>query len=348
MLDSLNIDLNDIVSKEIREQITSLEQKLDASQKSNSKYRKEVDELQMRLSNTENTAHLFGKLRETFLSIKEGEKDKSGWYDSRQKNQFLFIEKILDSLFCIKKTYNGWYCSRSDGSLIVHLAVNYYDHRKEIGDLLKLLMNPEDTGKAISFLNSFKMPYDYSKEIVISYVKAPKYNTNAAIFGVSNFWIEAGAGASTNMPHDLIMKNPHILEEDVFSILLESINKRVFEFHYLFALPTYNKNISDEQVARLGECLVNMHETQLKLDSPKSFIAKSILKFNHTTLDFLYRFTSDDNQFNLLHWQNFPVEYQMRYLKSKDFDKVNKILNDYGCKWSSEEKKSFLREYLKD
>lgn len=348
MLDSLNIDLNEIVSKEIGEKITSLERELAASQKSNSNYRKEVEQLRTMVSNAENTTHLFGKLRETFLNIKEGEHDKSGYFDSRQKNQFLFIEKILDSLLGIKKAYNGWYCSRNDGSLIVHLAVNYYDHRKEVGDLLELLMKPEDSGKAISFLKSFKMPYDYSKDTVIAYVKAPKYNTNAAIFGVSNFWIEARAGASTNMPHDLIMKNPHILEEDVFGMLLESINKRVPEFHYLFALPAHNKNISDEQVATLGECLTTMTPTHLMYDSPKSFISKSILKFNHSTLDVLYGFTSDDNQFNLFHWQNFPVEYQMRYLKSKDFDKVNKILNDYSCKWSSEEKKSFLKEYLKD
>jgi hypothetical protein len=341
----LNVDLNEIVSKEIGQKISSLEKQLESGNKTISDQRKEIKMLKERVLEAENTHHLFGKLRDTFSGIKEGEHDKSDWYDSRQKNQFLFIEQILSSLFGIKKAYNGWCCSRSDGSLVVHLAVNYYDHKKEICDLLQLLMKPEDSAKAISFLNAFKMPYDYSKDAVIGYVKAPKYNTNSAIFGVSNFWIEADAGLS-NMPHDLIMKNPYILDEDVFSMLLESINKRVSEFHYLFALPEHNKNISDEQVSRLGECLITLNNRQLVFDSIKGFISKFILKFNHATLDFLYNFMSSDNQFRLLDWQKFPTEYQMRYLKYKDFDKVNKILNDYSCKWSSEEKKEFLKEYL--
>jgi len=346
MLELLNIDLNEIVSKEISEKITSLEEQLQDASKTISEQRKEISRLKTESSNTENTAHLFNKMREAFSNIKQGEKDTCGYYDSRQNNQFLFIEKILDSLFGIKKAYNGWYCSRDQGSLAVHLAVNYYDHKKEVMSLLQLLVPTDDATKAISFIKAFKMPYDYPKESVIDYVKAPKYNTNSAIFGVSEFWVGSGASPTVNMPHDLIMKNPYILEEDVFSMILDSINRNIPESYYLFALPIYNKNTSKNQISRLGECLIKLTQSRLGFDTVKDFISKFIHDFNHATLDFLYNFASDDNQFRLLNWQKFPVEYQMRYLKSKDFDLINKILNNYDCKWSSDQKKTFLKEYL--
>jgi hypothetical protein len=41
----------------------------------------------------------------------------------------------LKNIFNIEKEAKGWYCSRNDGRLDVHLAVNFYS-KKEIAGLM--------------------------------------------------------------------------------------------------------------------------------------------------------------------------------------------------------------------
>lgn len=187
------------------------------------------------------------------------------------------------------------------------------------------------------------MPFDYPKEDVIAYVKAPKYNTNGCIFGISSYWIEYGA-AKPNMPHDLIMRNPHIIEEDVFPILIDSIRKKVPEFNYLFALPKYNSNVSKEQVVKLGECLI---DNNIKFsDTIAEFVSQNIKDFNSETLEFLFTKAQSDNQYKALHWEKFPNEYQMRFLESKPLDEVLKLITSYNCTWTIEQKENFLKRSL--
>ena len=201
-----------------------------------------------------------------------------------------------------------------------------------------------DCTKDVLFIESFKMPFDYTKEEVIQYVREPNYNTNGCIFGIGQYWIEYGAG-KTNMPHDLIMRSPCILQDDVFEMLLSSIKRRTPNYYYLFALPKHNKNISSEQLILLGECLIGMETRILNYDEVNKFISENLRNFNNKTLDFLYGLIQSDNQFKTLHWEKFPNEYQMRFLKTRPLDEILKLLTNYSCTWSVEQKESFLREF---
>ena len=341
----LEFDLNEIVSKEINDKIKSFEKQLKLMSNELYESNKQLGVANKIIKESGTVIGLLDNLRAKFESIESGVSDDGGWYDSRQKNQFLFIEKILLNLFGIKKEQNGWLSHRGDGTLKAHLAVNYYHSKQTVIDLLKVIK--KDSGGDINFINDFIMPFDYSKQKVIDYVKSPKYNTNGCIFGISNFWIEEGAGKS-NMPHDLIMKNEFILEDDVFELLTNSINKRVSEYHYLFGIATYNKNISDAQIAQLGECLITMPVDQLKYTETKSFIEKNLSKFNSKTLDYFYLNMTANNQFNTLHWEKFPVVYQHKYLMDKPIEKILKLITDYSCKWTNEEKESFIKEWSKN
>lgn len=338
----LEIDLNEVASKQIAEKISSLEKELTNARNKNSEQYKEIIALKKQVDNSKIALGLLDYLRDEFSKIKQSEEDKNGWFKSRQQNQFLFIEEILLNIFNIKKEANGWYCSGNDGGLAVHLAVNFYSKKETVIDLLKIIMS--DCSKEVAFIKSFKMPFDYTKEEIIQYVKEPKYNTNGCIFGIGRYWIESGAGKK-NMPHDLIMKSPFILEDDVFEILLNSIKKKVSNYYYLFALPKHNKNVSKEQFIALGECLLSIETKVLNYEEVNRFIAENLKNFSNKTLDFLYNLIQFDNQFKTLHWGKFPNEYQMRFLKTQPLDEILKLLTNYNCTWTVEQKTNFLKEY---
>jgi len=339
-METLQFDLNELVSKEIGLKIESLEKRLEQSQKTIQDKNTQIYELDKKVKKSETILGIVEFLRTKYSEIKEGE-DKGGWYDSRAKLKFIFIEKIMLNLYGIPKEGNGWLSSRSDGSLGGYLAVNYYKNKAQVVDLLKVF---GENDKIIGFIELFKMPYDYPKCDVIEYVKDPKYNTNGCIFCISQYWVEYGCGKS-NMPHNLIMKNPFILEDDVFSELINSINKKVSNFYYLFGLPEYN-SLSEKQMQLMGETLIDMPISRLKEDTIQKFIKNNLCKFNNKTLDYLYGLATSENQFSLLHWENFPAEYQMRYLNSLPFDKVWATINNYSCKWTIDDKENFLKQYL--
>ena len=188
------------------------------------------------------------------------------------------------------------------------------------------------------------MPFNYSEEDVIKYVTNPHYNTNGSIFGISSYWIERGAGKS-NTPHNLIMQNPYILKDDVFELLIKSLQDKVSNYYYLFALPEYNSNISETQIELMGECLLGIPERCFRYDGIKKFISDNTKFFNKKTLDCLYEYISD-NQFKLLHWESFPEEYQMIYLKSKSLEDVLYLFANNSCRWTMKRKDSFLKEYI--
>lgn len=338
---TLQFDLNELVSKEIGLKIESLEKRLEQSQKIIQEKNTQICDLQKKVKKSETVLSIIDFLRTKYSEIKEGIHDKGDWYDSRAKLKFLFIEKIMLNFYGISKEANGWLSSRSCGSLAGYLAVNYYKNKQQVIDLLKVF---GDDDKSVNFIESFKMPYDYPKEDAVNYVKDPKYNTNGCIFGISQYWVESGCGKS-NMPHSLIQMNPLILEDDVFSELINSINKKVSNFYYLFGLPEYNRP-SEKQIQLMGETLIDMPTKHFKEDTIKRFIKNNLCKFNDKTLDYLYGLTTAENQFSLLHWENFPTEYQMKYLNSLPFDKVWVTLNNYSCKWTTDDKEKFLKKYL--
>lgn len=338
----LEINLNEIATKHISEKIEYLEKQLEDTRNKNIEQYNEIASLKKQVDNSKVALGLLDHLRDEFSKIKQSEERDGGWFDSKEKNQFVFIENVLLNIFNIKKEANGWYCHRYEGSLATHLAVNFYSNKDVVINLLKIFM--KDSVKAVSFIDSFKMPFDYSKDEVIRYVKNPEYNTNGCIFGINQYWVERGAGKS-NMPHDLIMKNPFILNDDVFELLLNSIRKKVANFYYLFALPKHNKNISKEQIVALGECLVSIGAASINQEDIKMFISDNLKNFNNNTLDFLYNLVRSDNQFNTLHWEKFPNEYQMRFLKSKKLDEVLRLITCYSCTWTTEQKEVFLREF---
>lgn len=339
----LEVDLNSIVSKNIAEKISKLEKDVQSTRSIAAELRSENSRLKDRISDNGKSLWILDYIRAEFAKITSTEKTPDQNGRSKNENRFQFISDILQNVFRIKPEAGGWYYLFGEsGNLGVHLAVNYYSQKDVVINLLKLVM--PDYHKDVTFIKNFKMPFDYDKDDVIKYVKDPKYNTNGSTFGISSYWIEKGAG-TTNMPQDLILRNPHILEDDVFEMLLDTIKNKRNNYYYLFALYKYNKSVTKDQIALMGELLLEIPRNIWHYDTVSNFISANISVFNKKTLEYIYDYIQNDNPYRSLYWEKFPVEYQMRFLKSKELEHILKIFSSSDCKWTTEDKCKFLKEF---
>lgn len=347
----LEIDLNKYVSDEIKKEIQDYKQEIQLLSDKNIQLKKRLHKQEEQIQKCSSLALLSSKLKDKFNSIKNGESDRGGWYDSKAKKQYYFINKILSTFFNITEEYGGWKSSRSDGSLKVYLAVNYYQNKDILISLLDVLLEGNDNSffyeDTKSYIRNFKMPFDKDKEFLKKYLINPTGNTNGANIGVSQYWINAGA-EETSMPHDLMMKHPNILDEDIFPSYIDVLKRSKGSKSYLLELPNFNRNISEQQLQELGECLLSFSKTAIGYSNTEKFINIYLKRFNKKTLDFLYQGVTTENQYNTLHWEKFPVDYQKKYLLSKDFEVVERALFSRNCQWTKDEKTSFLKIYFKE
>lgn len=335
--DYLNIDLNDLVNKEIRERIEDLEKRIEQLWKSIQEKDLLINNQKVLIDDNKLVTDLFWKFRQSFSGLKPTPKDSLGYEKTLVYHQFEFISNILENLFSIKKESNY----QDDTSLAINLAVNYYKNKETVINVLKLLMSNAD--RMTSVIESFKMPYDYSKDEVLKFVKNPQYNTNGVMFGINRYWTERGA-SKENMPYDLIMKHPNFLDADVFDQMLETIKTRNHNSEYFFEITKYNKNITKEHISKIGNLFIDFKF--FNGDLICNFIKSNLDHFDRKTLDFFYTKITIDNQFKMLHWENFPVEYQQRFLMNKPFEEILKILNTYSCKWTIDQKEELLKKYF--
>lgn len=340
-MEILELDLNELVSGQIKHKIEALE--VEVEKYKNLAYHKgnqaAIFEAQLqKLADVESYGNkLADLLRSKFAEIPKSEK--------LQKYQY--ISRILFNLFGIESEY-GYISDQC--SLEAMLAVSFYKHKVVLCEFLRACV--DSSSAMISFIEKFKMPYDFPKHQVMDFVKNLKYNTNGNFFCENQafnliYWVRGG-GTLDNVPYDLIMKNPHILEDDVFEELLYSIRKFAINSNalYLLELPKYNKSISIEQIQRMGEILIEFGKDKILKKIASNFIEFNIKQLNAKTLDFLLDVSHSDNQYSSLHWSRFPNKYQMKFLKSKSFEDVFAIISKYDCKWSTEQKEQFLKEYF--
>ena len=340
----LDIDLNDVVSKEVQLKMESLEKEIDNLSRINIEQKKTIGKQDEKLSEINDFILLFGDIRQKYNAIGKTDPDKNGWGGkSITQNRFTFLSDLMMFMFGVETKY-GFF---DDWSLNGLLALNFYEEKPSIISLckaLKIFTYSLDNKAFISSIESFRMPYNYSKDEILKFVRKPHYCTNGQMFGISRYW----NGGENNCPHDLLAKSKYITEDDVFSEIINTLSKKnSSDANLLYAIPKYNDSLTDSQIAEMGETLIDLPNKNYN-DCVVSFVRHNMQKFNKKTLDNLYSFASHDNQFKLFYWSNFPYEYQCKFLMSKTFSELIIILNNSSCKWSDEEKEVFVRKYFTD
>jgi len=329
----IEIDLNELITKDIREKITNFEETISRLQKCTREQASSIKNLELELyeknSLYKNSLFLIEALRDSWQSLQVSS------YENKRvaidQIRYAFLRDAMNLLFGVKEEFNG-YLGR--GYLWKHLAINFYHNKENLKTLL--LITGQDI--PIDLIDSFRMPEDFTRDEILTYVKNPHYCTNGENYGLSIYYMESSKG---NVPHDLLQANKYILDDEVFKEIITTLNTHRGDYLYLYTIPQY-ANISDEMISIMGTTLLN--QDSLLVDSIKHFICENMLKFNKETLDFLYRKISSNNQFRLFYWLNFPVEYQQKYLKEKSLNRVLELLNK--CNWTLEEKELFLKDYL--
>lgn len=334
-----DLDLNDLVSKQVRDKIDSYELQINELKKKNNDLNLSLITLTKKLSDASSYNSFIDGIRETYNNLKT-----TGSYAENNivpiaKKRYDYISNILKSFYNINEEY-GWLSHGTDGALMYYLAANFYSNKQTLLDVLNAI-SPEDK-RTIDFIKDFRMPSDYTKEEVIEFLEKPQYNTNGFMFGRSKYWAESGFG-KRNMPYDYIFKSPHMLDDNVFDVMINTIEAKKNEHFYFFEYPIHNKYASDEQIIKLGRCLINLKNTTLEYDPVKRFINMFLMKFDDETLDFLFNRISD-NQYSIYYWERFPVKFQMKYLLSQPLDNVLKTINN--TKWTTDDKALFLKQYL--
>jgi len=328
-MDYLDINLNAIATKAIREKISSLESTIKRLKKENTELCSTKNGLKKELTLAENFSFMTKSIVAQWAECKS------------VLEKCEYIEKIMLWVFGVKKTYSF---HEDRGGLLRNLAINYYHHKEELISVATLLDIKHSSysstpGNFIDKIKNFIMPCDWSKDQVLQYVKNPHYCTNGCVYGAGEFYFESDG----NVPHDLIQANNYIIYPDVFNEVINTIEKKSGEYGYLYTIPKYNAAIPRDQIKRLGRTLIGRKEKFY--DIIEKFVKNNMEIFDKETLEYFYLISSHDNQYKIFHWQNFPIEYQQRYLKERPISEILKILTGYECKWTDEQKDEFLRGY---
>jgi hypothetical protein len=166
-------------------------------------------------------------------------------------------------------------------------------------------------------------------------------HTNGSYIPVDNYWDLK----LNNIPYSLVLSNPVLLEDDVFNVLVNSVDKQISEFYYLYEVYKFQSNLTLNQIQKLGKTIMKLKDYYFKYQEVESFISNNLINFEDETLDFCFNRITNDNQYKLFHWEKFPVKYQTKYLMDKPLNIILKLFNEYSCKWTLEEKDLFLQKY---
>lgn len=344
----LGLDLNEIANKAIQEKINELEgeneslhNKLNELSKENHSLNNELDSTK---EHNQQTLNIFEGFRKTYKELQPIQETRDSYGESINRVRYKYIVQLMKLVYGVSTNHTDHF-----GGLATNLAVAFYNNKSELITILNLLnVDGEQSLFSSSFvakIRDFVMPYDYSKEKILEYVKNPKYNTNFCMRGIEAL-TQYGC-----IPHDIIQQSPFIADEDVFEELIQSIEKKRGESYMLFEVYKNNRSITDKHIKVIGRyVLKNMPQSGRSsgmADSVKNFLKDNLPKLETDTIDKLFElYCSHDNQFKLLHWENFPIEYQYKYLLGKPFSEVLKITNNYSCKWTDEQKEEFYSQYF--
>lgn len=339
----LGIDLNEVANEAIAKRINDLEEENQTLQDEYADLRRKnktlSDELLKIKSDSDTLLTVFNHIRENFKNLSGKPETEKEYAKSQVLVRYEFIRDLMVFVFNIKE-HHGFV---SDGSLGNNLAANYYDSKPHLLSIIDLIGADINTyGTSLKgVISEFVHPKYYTKDRVLKYVKSPNNNTN----GYHNGFDTLIKGWGT--PHDMIQSNPIMLDEDVFTEVLETIKNKIGYYHLLFQMYKY-ASLTDDHIAKMGDLIPSVFNPRDNTSEIKNFIKDNISKFNDSVVRELFdKYCSHENQYKMFHWQNFPLKYQYEYLLERPIDEVLNIVNHYSCPWSVEDKDEFLKRYYR-
>jgi len=220
------------------------------------------------------------------------------------------------------------------------LILMYYNDRKFIFDMFDLF----DIKYTIS--KDFLLPRDYDKELVMNILK----NIDSQILYTNGCVLEDNFGfwslKTDKIPLQELFLNPFMQDMGCFEIIQSRLaNDKYSSYHYLYDITGYQE-FKVENILELAECIPKAKHSNLN-KSQKQFIErhKDIL-FNQRIFCEKYKEFMDDNHYNSFAVNNFPIGYQIKFLKNLSFNTAVELVNKF--KIDDNQKKYILSEVVKD
>jgi hypothetical protein len=342
-MDLLEFDLNEVVSKAVSAKIADLEKQVSDHSQQTSNYHNEISKLKKQVRDAKLTLAFITMLRDEFAAIESDPREPNDYQKYKSQKQYLYIEELMKVLFNKLPENGGWHSSRGEGNLKSYLAVNFYSSKDILLSILPLILPDDKTAEIISFIKDFKMPYDWDKSQVLTFVKNPGTCTNGSYIGISNFWIERGAGTN-NCPYNLVMMNKQFLDEDVLEVVFNGLGNQYSNYSYFLSLYNYHQ-LSDELINRFTKSINAYSSKASTFENVKKFVVDNLKRFNDENINHYYSNITDNNQYNTFYYDKFPVSYQHKYLLTRPVSVVLSNLTGHRCQWTEQEKINFLKEY---
>lgn len=320
-----NIDLNSLLSESVLSDIKSLEDTIKELNNTLLEYHIENEALKKeneKYKTLLNYTNIFNDLKESYNKI------NLSW------DKFLFISNMMKTFYDIDYKIDDNQLKETKLNILV--SVVYHKNKKELINILNILEIPTE------YVKNFVMPFDYSRDIILNYASSSFCNVNGEYINYK-YWLDSGANIK-NVPHTLLFQNEYFLDDEIFKKVLKSF-KLFSEAHRYFNLDLYNKNITDEHISKLGERILDI-KGYTSYDNIRVFINRNLRKFNNKTLDFLLKDATHDNSYKVLHYEKFPLEYQIKYLMNiGDYNLFISLLSE-NDEFTNEEKINLTKRYI--
>lgn len=332
----MDIDLNEVVSKAVNDKIRELEGEVSALNKKANEDRVAIAGLKAKVSEADDILSLSAAIKARYSALKHIYGD---YETSVAEQQYEIICGFMKLAFG-EKPYTDRFHGNYRGILWPNLAVGFHHCIENLVVAIKAIV--PDSSKLVSNISHYTIPWNWNRATLSKFLKECPYNTNGGMTGISEYWMEGGAGYK-NVPYDIVLKSPLFREDGLFNELCDAIRSKRQCSDYLFILPDVNE-LSDEQIGEMGRLVPG--NTIHKDSNMALFIKRYLRKFDEDTIGKICQKAVDGYGWELLNYQWFPVKWQKQFLMGKEFKEILSIFAQSGCEWTVEQKREFLSEYF--
>jgi hypothetical protein len=181
----------------------------------------------------------------------------------------------------------------------------------------------------------YKMPYEYNQEEIDIFLNTihNHYVCNGCILkdNIGFFYTEFARNkfnvkeclkhSYSELPWQLILRNPLLVEEKNFNKILRLLKKKETHSQYFYAISKYQE-ISKEQALEMFKCLPKGE----LFDFHKIFVSKNVfLLRENVELATMFKDKISNNKYSQFYFTSYPLEYQVEYIKNCKYSYYEKL-----------------------
>lgn len=256
--------------------------------------------------------------------------------------------------FKVKKSdieFSDRHMYHKETPLWMKAVIGFYPDKERVIGLMKYF-----DIKVPSWAGTFRMPYDFTKdeiEFIVNNIEENSisngnYYTNNMGFYCDKMKEHQGNvkhkdrwNSRTSFPWQYLLKNKYFLEDDIFELVIDKIEKKKSNYEHFYSLASY-QDLSMERKSRMMELLSKVDRWY---DPQKTFVSNNgtlcLKYYPHLARSFKEKMSSDSR--HTFYFGNFPLNMQAEFIERQNHgDKIMLIMN---MKVEKEEKIRLMEKF---